>query len=115
VALSTEEKIKIVAHACDIIPTPEQWTVGFFARKANSVGVDIRNPEAVMFCARGAISKSLSDLGYKDWLPDGDNEYEVSEFVSHTLGYGYDLGTWNNINDHATVLAGFKKVAQIAA
>jgi hypothetical protein len=50
------------------IDTPERWTRGDWARDANGVGVEPLSPDAVCFCAMGAVDAAAASEEYAVYL-----------------------------------------------
>lgn len=51
----------VLLKAMDIIATPDKWTKGSFARDINQVSTSADEPDAVCWCALGAIQKATKN------------------------------------------------------
>jgi hypothetical protein len=59
------------------------------------------SPDAVAFCAIGAVSRAQHDLGLENgWLKALDE-------LNTTIGDGVWIGDWNDTSDQVIVLEGF--------
>lgn len=52
---------KVLLKAMDIIATPDKWTKGCFARDINQDSTSADYPDAVCWCALGAIQKATKN------------------------------------------------------
>ena len=105
---SVPEMIDCILRAEKLILKEENWTQGAKARKADGTECSVEDPEAVQFCAMGAIEACCTDNGQVAW----DLENLLQQVVEDDSGYmGYDADTakfptiqqFNYFNDeHAT-------------
>lgn len=89
----TTREILIAARA--LIAAPEGWTQGEYARDADGCAVDPDNPDAVCFCALGAIERAC-ERGI-----DGD---EAIQAIQRIVGL---VAGFNDTHTHAAVVAMF--------
>lgn len=57
----------ILKAAKQLISTPERWTKGFYARDKEGNTVRVSYPEAVCWCAEGALFAVTSDYADARW------------------------------------------------
>lgn len=96
--MKTAKQILIAAR--QLIAKPEHWTQIEIARKPNGDGTLSTDPNAVCWCAYGAMCK-VGDC-YVDAL-------ETSRAIMITE-VGEAIGTFNDTHTHAEVLAKFDEV-----
>lgn len=117
--LSQDQVLQVLKGAREIVSEPSRWVTGKFAVRADGSEVTPQSPDAIRFCVRGAIVRSLSDLGLdRDGARDEtvSRERQVSAAMSSvvtgkSLGRESDranwLGHWNNNNPYEAIVAGF--------
>lgn len=100
---------EVLAKAADLIEPEGAWTQGALARCPNGWGVGARDPVAVCWCAKGAITKALT----------GDGSRAIWGVASHhitgRLDHGY-LAMWNDkIHRKQTeVVTALRKASELA-
>lgn len=98
----------VLVRARALIEKPEAWTKNTFARDKDGDEVSRALDEAVCWCAAGAIYRSCEG--------DFETYRYATQAVRHAVGLGdfevthKSIGEdWNDISDHATVLAGLDR------
>lgn len=97
----SRETAAILRAARERIARPEAWTRGAYWRDVN--GQDCAQPDAVCFCALGAIRASGG-------IDDASPPAKALKAVVRALGYSY-VHDWNDDTPttHADVLAAFDR------
>jgi hypothetical protein len=101
---------RIYRDARALIADPEHWTRGAMARDAKEGPwntVRPLAPEAVSWCAYGALQKAQD--GYHLSVME-----ELTSYMSRTLGASGVIH-WNDTSTHEEVLAGFDRVIESLA
>jgi hypothetical protein len=91
---------RIIDRARALIATPESWTQGEFARKADGEPVSWRSPHATQFCLWGALYRAAYEM-------TGDKRQSIGlgDRAAATLRYGRtSLSGVNDRGSHADVL-----------
>lgn len=83
-----------------LIEKPEHWTQGLFARDSEGYSAPSRSPEAVCFCAMGAVMRASGD--------DPELEYEGIHLLAQALGK-QGLASFNDNRCHEEVLSLFDR------
>ena len=92
---------KVLTKARDLISSPERWTQGASARSANGCPVRVSCPDAVSWCALGAIEKAAGNRN--EWL---------DEMAKLRAVVGSSIIRFNDFHTHAEVLAAFDKAIE---
>jgi hypothetical protein len=112
--LNNDDARKICIEARGLIAQQEHWTIGALARTKEGSSCYPEDLGAQSFCARGALLRSLKNLGYAEYTFDTPTETKIAEiFCSHlSTKYRSAMGIayWNNDSNHKTVLEGFDTV-----
>ena len=92
---------EVLTKARDLISSPERWTQGASARSASGDVVHVSSPDAVSWCALGAIEKAAD---YKEtWFEEA---VKLCDVIPH------GIATFNDSHAHAEVLAAFDKAIE---
>lgn len=103
------DALETLIAARDLITPPERWTTGFRARFENRMLCDPRDPDAVCFCAVGAIHKFCYDERWTD-----TSAFKLLRLgMDPTMDY-VDIARWNDTHTHAEVLAAFDRAIEFA-
>lgn len=104
------EVIDLLKRARERISAPERWTKGGYAKDAKGFSVAPDAPEAVCWCASGAV---------KAESPDGDELYDIRGALSlHISGITNGIPRFNDApsTTHADILALFDRtIAELEA
>jgi hypothetical protein len=97
---------EVLQAASDLIPTPEKWTQGAYARDADGESVSWDDPAAVCFCSQGAIRKA-SGASFNGAV------FLAERYLSRAFG---DAGiiTSNDTSSHARVRRAFSEAIEMA-
>ena len=101
------ETIEILRSARALIDAPEKWTKGTEARDAHGFRVRFESPDAVCFCAVGALLGALHRAGNDD-----DGECVALRRLRKALPIGFaDVVSLNDHPDttHADIMAVFDR------
>ena len=105
---------QLLIEARQLIAKPQSWTQGAGARNAEGEPVPIHDPNAISWCASGALLYAMFDHQYPPTFPlSPDSPYErarlilrhavrACRFDPHT-----DTATYNDSSDHGSVLLTF--------
>lgn len=90
--------------AWELLSKPEKWTTGDYAKDAHGSYVGTSDPQAVCFCALGAILRC-----YKD---DDTKRREVSnQLGEHLYKQGFvSIAAWNDEVGYETVHSTLKEL-----
>lgn len=91
--MTTKEALEA---ARDLISDPKRWTTGYFAKKADGEITASRKPDAVCWCASGAVNRICGDN-----YPLGQ---QVTNALALVMGIVVDF---NDNSPHEDVLAAF--------
>lgn len=98
---------EILRVAREKISAPKHWTKGEYARDGHGKPVFSQSPDAVCWCARGAIY--AADPDDKDRLSHRFLREAIQEQAGHDSIVGFNDGT-----RHDRVLAAFDRAIQLA-
>lgn len=63
--------LEVLVKARNLISTPERWTQGAFARRADGTNTDVDDPKATAWCSLGAVSKAGGFYGIQETIISG--------------------------------------------
>lgn len=97
---------EILFAAADLIAKPGAWTQGAFARTSNGTQVGSTHPEAVCWCAAGAINRAAFDA---------NSRVNDAHIVFEGVVGGFEF-TWNDsfFRKQAEVVAKLREAAEKA-
>lgn len=101
--LNKPRTLKILKDARKLISTPDKWTRGTYARDDGNAKVDVHSPQAVRFCAVGALRRAsfnLHDFGDHSRAKDILTNITVKRAKTGIVGY-------NDSSSYAEVLSLF--------
>ena len=102
---------EIMVDARALIIDCRNWTQHTNARDRNLQRVDFSNPDACMWCATGAVGKTLFDRFGFDVASIDFHKYlsiVMDEFSKTTVLKGYrNTSIFNDTQDHAAVIGAF--------
>lgn len=79
-----------------LISIPSHWTKGKSARDGRSVGVNVKDPNAVAFCATGAVERVCDTKTPEGRLLREDCFKMLKECVKETSGLADDIPYYND-------------------
>lgn len=88
-----DEKERLIA-ARELISDPAKWTTGYYARTANGQCTNSENPDAVCWCAFGALWKVSNSRS---------NSANLLETAANHL-FHEDVVTVNDVMGHEAIL-----------
>jgi hypothetical protein len=110
---TVEDALIRLTHARELLDEPHHWTQRTYARDLHGAPTDYRGPNAVCFCALGAVNRSADD----DETAPSSWAIHVGQAAARVVGTYVDapVASWNDRpgRTHAEVVAAFD--ATIAA
>jgi hypothetical protein len=95
---------QIIARALELIKDEVHWTRAAIARTANGEVCETDDPRAARFCAIGALSRAVQELG------PSLNVFKTSEFILAANNSPNDsLARINDTHGHAAVVKMFNR------
>jgi len=103
----TKQLLEDLKAARSLIATPEGWTQGCMARDRNNASVYADSPEAVSFCARGAVVRATN--GYS--LSTASRFTRALEYFKE-YQYVIDITAVNDRSSHQDILRLFDRAIE---
>lgn len=100
-AHTPKSAVEVLIAARNLIASPAAWTKGVMARREDGRGADVKGPEAVCWCALGAIRRCCTT---------GQEEFEANDRLVDELPSGdYCIAEFNDrkSTSHAVMLSIF--------
>jgi hypothetical protein len=102
------DTLEVLQQARALISDPARWTQDAPARNADGQRVEPFKPEAVCWCAWGALDRAVWDTGF---VAPGHGR-ALAHLIRELGLQAGQLGTFNDTHIHAEVLALFDKAIQ---
>ena len=94
---------EILVAARELISQPERWTQGAYARDLNGLRVSPGGPNAVCWCAIGAMAKVA---GLSSGEMEDSRAAITLELAAESNGV---IAEWNDASDHESVVEAFDR------
>jgi len=88
--------IDVMEHARDLIARPNGWTQGTMARDSEGRYIATRRPEAVCFCAFGAVMRSVDDKVKENHAVYSDAHFSIGIHALEDLVENKPIESWND-------------------
>ena len=108
--VDTDPVVLALVRAKARIADPESWCINSQARLSSGVGVDADHPDAVRFCAVGALGREYNVAG---WYVLENPAYKFLNSAARELSDACPAHL-NNTRGHAFVMAMFDKAIESA-